>query len=236
MTRLEQHKQKLFYQKLIIYSLVIVFLIYFIFSYGFKLILNASAWIAGVTTKKVTNEVIKNDDFFGNADIDNIPTATNSSTIIINFTVKNFDTVKIYLNGEKIKELNTNNQDSFEEEVKDLQKGSNEIFLLANNKQYKKEKQSAIYKVFYKNEKPKLEIKEPGDKTKTNKPEVKISGETDKETFIKVNDYPVVVDAQNKFQTNITLKQGENKITVIAQDEAGNIETKELTVTYEKED
>jgi len=236
MTRLEQHQQKQFFFRLVFFSILIIAMIYFVFAYGFKIILNSSAWIAGLTTKKTTNEVVKNEDFFGNADIDNIPTATNSATIPVNFTVKNFDTVEIYLNGEKFKEIKTNNQDSFYEEVKDLQKGNNEIFILAKNQQYKKEKKSIIYSVLYKSDKPKLGISEPADKTKTNKPDIKISGETDKETFIKINDLPVVVDAKNKFQYNFNLKQGENKITITAQDEAGNIETKELTLIYEKDD
>jgi len=236
MTRLEQHKQKVFYQKLILYSFVIILLIYLGFTYGFKLILNSSAWIAGLTTKKTTNELPKNNDFFGNINIDNIPTATNSASVILGFSSNNFDTVAVYLNGEKIKELNTNNQDSFTEEIKDLEKGDNEVYILGKNKEYKKETKSIIYTILYKSDKPKLEINEPVDKTKTNKSEIKISGETDKEVLIKINDYPVVVDAQNKFQYNFSLKQGENKISITAHDEAGNIETKELTVIYEKDD
>jgi hypothetical protein len=236
MSRLEEHKKKLFYQKIWLYFGLIIFLIYFIFTYGFKLILNTSVWIANLNSKKNTPEIIKNNNFFGRVDIDNILTATNSSSTIISFTVNNFDTTEIYLNGKKIKEINTNNQDSFTEEIFPLKKGSNEIYLLAKNKQYQKEKQSAIYQVFYKDEKPKLEVKEPLDNSKTHQSEIKISGETDKETFIKVNDYPVVVDAQNNFQTSLSLKPGENTIVITAQDEAGNIETKELRVIYEKED
>ena len=60
-------------------------------------------------------------------------------------------------------------------------------------------------------------------------------GETDKETYIKVNDLPVVVDAQGVFQTMVKLKEGENKIAIIAQDVAGNSEEKILILTYEKD-
>ena len=89
--------------------------------------------------------------------------------------------------------------------------------------------------MLYKSEKPKLEIKEPQDGLKTNKQEVNLVGETDKETYIKVNDLPVVVDAQGVFQTTLKLKEGENKIIITAQDIADNLEEKVLTVIYEKE-
>ena len=75
-----------------------------------------------------------------------------------------------------------------------------------------------------KTEKPKLEVSQPNDNTKTNKQEIKIEGKTDKETYIKVNGQPVVVDSQGAFQTLLKLNDGDNSIEIIAEDIVGNQE------------
>ena len=90
--------------------------------------------------------------------------------------------------------------------------------------------------VFFNNEKPKLEISEPADNLKTSKQDLSIKGATDKEIFIKINDFPIVVDANGNWETNIKLKDGDNLITIIASDLAGNTESKIITVNYQKEE
>ena len=54
--------------------------------------------------------------------------------------------------------------------------------------------------------------------------------------FIKINDFPIVVDANGNWETNIKLKDGDNLITIIASDLAGNTESKIITVNYQKEE
>ena len=80
-----------------------------------------------------------------------------------------------------------------------------------------------------------MEITEPSDNFSTSNQEIKIKGSTDKETYVHINDLPVVVDANGNFETSIRLKDGDNQITATAQDIAGNTETKTLKVTYQKD-
>ena len=63
-----------------------------------------------------------------------------------------------------------------------------------------------------------------------------IKGVTDKEVFIKINDFPVVVNANGDWETSIKLNEGNNSIIIIASDLAGNTETKTLTINYQKEE
>jgi len=69
----------------------------------------------------------------------------------------------------------------------------------------------------------------------TNNQEIKVKGNTDKETYIHINDIPVVVDANGAFETSVRLKDGDNQINATAVDIAGNIETKTLKVIYQKD-
>jgi len=62
-----------------------------------------------------------------------------------------------------------------------------------------------------------------------------VKGTTDKETFVKINENPVIVDALGNFEKTITLQnEGENTIQITAQDIAGNLENKEIKVFYQK--
>jgi len=125
--------------------------------------------------------------------------------------------------------------DIFNEEIGDLEKGENSVYILAKSKNSKTEKSTITYKVFYKSEKPKLEISDPSDNSTTSNQEIKVKGSTDKETYIHINDIPVVVDVNGNFEMSIRLKDGDNQITTKAQDIAGNEETKTIKITYQKD-
>lgn len=234
MGRLEMVQEKKM-KNTIILSIVILFLVvYLIFTSGFKLLLNSSSFISGLFPQPSSAPIAKNEDSFNSIDISSIPQATNSAKIIVSGSMLNFDTLDFYLNTKKVKEITTSS-DIFSEEIGDLEKGDNYIYIKAGLKDSKTSKSTIIYKVFYKSEKPKLEITEPSDNFKTSNQEIKIKGSTDKEVYIHVNDLPVVVDANGNFETSTRLKDGDNQIVVTAVDIAGNVETKTLKVTYQKD-
>ena len=235
MGRLEQTRKKQLNNTIYFSLFILILVVIFILTVGIKILLNTSSFVARISEKKTNTTLKKNQNLIEDVDIDSIPVATNSSRIFVGGTVVNFDQVEFYLNGDLVKESSLLSSDSFIEEIGDLVKGQNEVFVIGKLKDSDEEKKSNIFTVFYKSDKPKLDIKEPQDNSKTSNLEIKIMGETDKETYIKVNDLPVVVDAQGVFQTMVKLKEGENKIAIIAQDVAGNSEEKILILTYEKD-
>lgn len=235
MSRLQSREQKKFMTRVIGLVIVLCLVLYFIFTIGIRLLLNASVFIANLTSKKPTDQLTKVDDTYGLVDIESIPTATNSSHIIVSGSVTNLNTLDFYLNSEKVKEISLNSSDSFSEEIGELKEGQNTVYVKGVLKDSTHTKQTGEFTVIYKSEKPKLEISEPEDKSTVSKQEIKIKGSTDKEIFIKLNDVPVVVDAQGNFESTVQLKDGENVFTITALDIAGNVETKTISVTY-KED
>lgn len=215
--------------------LILLTVIILIFTVGLKILLNTSVFVARLSEKKTSQTLSKNQNIIADVDIYTIPVATNSAKIYVGGSVINFNQVEFYINGDLVKETSLLASDNFNEEIGELQKGQNEVYVIAKAKDQSEEKKSKVFSVFYKSEKPRLEIKEPQDGTKTNSQEINVVGTTDKETYIKINDLPVVVDAQGVFQTLVKLKEGENKIHIIAQDVADNMEEKTVTVIYEKE-
>ncbi|MEN9328064.1 MAG: hypothetical protein RI947_872 [Candidatus Parcubacteria bacterium] len=235
MSRLEQHQQKQFRQKLI-FSLVLLVAIFFVlFTFGFKILINTALFITNLTASKKNAPVTDTTETkYGLLDINNIPSATNSAQIIISGTVSNYDVLYFYVNDSKVKEKKVDSEE-FSQEIGDLKKGTNTVYISAKSNDSKTEKKSPEYTVVYRGEKPKLDISEPQDNTKVSNSEVKVAGQTDKDILIKVNDFPVVVDAQGNFQTSVRLKEGDNPITIVAIDDAGNSETKNLKVVYQKD-
>ena len=219
---------------IILYIIILFLVLYFIFTFGIKLLLNSSSFIAGLFPQPSTKPLSKTENTFSSIDVNSISQATNSAKIIISGSILNFDILDFYLNGKKVKEIKSSS-DTFSEEIGDLEKGDNNVYVLAKSQNSKIEKNTITYKVFYKNEKPKLDISEPLDNSTTNNQEIKVKGSNDKETYVRINDLPVVIDASGGFETSVRLKDGDNQIVITATDIAGNIETKSLKVTYQKD-
>jgi hypothetical protein len=234
MGRLERVQEKKMKNTIFFYVVILFLVLYFIFTFGIKLLLNTSSFISGLFPQPSTKPLTKIEDTFSSIDILSIPQSTNSAKIIISGSILNFDILDFYVNAIKVKEIETSS-DTFSEEIGDLEKGENDVYIKAKSKDSKTEKNTITYKVYYKSEKPKLEITEPSDNSTTNNQEIKIKGTTDKETYIHINDLPIVVDANGSFETSVRLKDGDNQIMIIAQDIAGNVETKSLKVTYQKD-
>jgi len=234
MGRLERVQEKKIKNTIILYIVILVLVLYFIFTFGIKLLLNSSSFISGLFPQPSTKPLSKTEDTFSSIDVNSIPQATNSARFIISGSVLNFDILDFYINAKKVKEIESSS-DTYSEEIGDLEKGDNNVYVLAKSRNNKIEKNTITYKVFYKNEKPKLDISEPSDNSTTNNQEIKVKGSTDKETYVRVNDLPVVVDANGGFETTVRLKDGDNQIVITASDIAGNMETKSLKVTYQKD-
>jgi hypothetical protein len=233
MTRLEKHRQKEFRRNVILSGIIIVALIIFAVFIGLKFIINASLFIGDLGEKKPAQSTTS-DDFYGSLDVDGLPSATNSATLLVSGAVNNFDTVEYYLNNKVVGHVTPDKSGSFSDTIGDLKKGDNGIYVKAYTKDKKHVKKSDTFTVTYKNEKPKIDISEPSDKTNTDSEEIKVAGKTDKNVTIKINDLPVVVDSQGGFQQMVQLKDGDNKIVISAVDDAGNQDQKELTVTYQR--
>lgn len=236
MSRLSKHQQKQFAVKTLLFIVLFISFIIFLATVGFRLIISGSLFINQLANSGSGNvSEIKNKRTLTSLLIDPPPTATASSHLVVSGSTVNFDIVEIYLNGEKVTDSFVTG-DTFTEEISGLEKGENSLYFIAKSKTASDTKKSSLFTVIYKSEKPKLELSEPSDNSKTNKQEIKIAGKTDKETYIKVNGSPVVVDAQGGFQTLVRLQDGENTVTVIAEDIVGNAEQKSIKVTYSKDD
>ncbi len=233
MSRLDQHEKKQFTQKLIISALLVVAALIFFFSVGLRMLVSLTLFVNQLANGNNKPQNTQVNQTLNTINMDPIASATSSSTLAFSGTALNFDKLEIYLNDEKQDEIDIT--DTFTGEVKGLEKGPNTVYFIAKSSTTKTTQKTPFYNVLYKSDKPKLDINSPSDNSKTNKEDVLVTGSTDLETTIRINDAPIVVDADGKFTSSVRLKDGDNKITVVAEDIVGNQETKTITVNYSKD-
>lgn len=157
----------------------------------------------------------------------NIPfESTNSGTINIKGYASAQNTVEIYLDDELKTRIISNDDGSFSSDDINLNFGTNNLYGKTVDDKGNKSLPSKTIRLYYDNEKPKLEIKEPEDnKTITGgDKKVTVSGTVDSQKSIKVsiNDIKVIVNSNGDFSKVIDLNDGDNNITINATDTAGN--------------
>jgi hypothetical protein len=236
MVKPQHHQQKKYFHQIILYLFLLILIVIFIATVGIKLIINITLYVAEITHQNRDKSIQQTTEteFLLPPEISDLPNATNSAIILITTKATSGKNLSIYINDQLKKEILLQ-EDSVESEI-ELSPGENSIYLLLKDPKTRETKKSVIYKVIYKNKKPFLEITSPKDQEKFSKEDIQVMGKTEKEVFVRLNELPIVTDTEGKFSYNLKLKEGENKIIIVAQDIAGNIETKELTVIYQKEE
>ena len=228
-SRLSRHQKK---QTVYILIGIAIFILAFV-SFGIPFLAQGSVFITSLFRGKSLQEA--QDEVLGNVEITEIPSATSSATIKIKGFAENFDKVRFVLNSDEVDESDLSEDGEFEKEITGLKTGDNQIYVIAINSKTNKKKSSEEYMVVYIKDKPKLEVKEPQDDSKTSRDEIIVSGQTDTNSSPFINGLPVVVDSSGNFSTAVRLKEGENKIIIKATNDAGISEEKTITVTYEKD-
>ena len=113
--------------------------------------------------------------------------------------------------------------------------GKNVITATAKDRSGNVSQNSAELIVTFDKKPPKLEITAPEDgqafSGEDNK-QIRVKGETEVGAIVKINEIQAPVLADGTFKLTITAKDGDNEITVVATDKAGNEKKVELTVIY----
>ena len=229
MSRLLKHKQK----KALINLVLIVIGIFIIFTIGFQFIIKGSVFIANFFSDKSETDQVNN-QILGEININEIPSATNSSKIKVSGSTYNMDSVLIFLNKQEVDKIDINSKNDFSAIIDNLNVGENELYFIGLQKKSEQRKKTDIFTIISKTTKPKIEISSPKDRSITPKTEINIIGKTDIDVVIKINDQPVVVSSDGSFNHLVRLTDGENKFIINAEDEAGNTDSLTLTIVYEK--
>lgn len=226
------------YQKQILRNLIILVVILILAAtVGLKLLINISIMVADFTKSGTATPQNQTDNslvLLRSPKIYDIVTATNSAIIDISGTTTKGKTTKIYVNNDEYKRF-ISDSDEFDARIR-LEEGDNEVYVEVTDIKTDLSKQSPVYNVRYITKKPTLNITSPQTESTVNTDQIRIEGETDSDVLIRINSIPVVVDGEGRFSYNLRLKEGDNDITIEAEDIVSNIVTERLKIRYEKEE
>lgn len=165
--------------------------------------------------------------------LDPVLEATNSAKIKISGYGDKDTTVIIMVNDVEVVKVTADKDGKFSANNITLDQGANSITAKSALKDSESSPSSPI-NIVYKKTPPKLDVESPsdGEKFYSENKEANISGKTDPENTISVNERFVIVDQDGNFSYKLPLSDGENKLKIIATDQAGNQTTEERKVNY----
>jgi len=228
--RSEKQSKKQLYASLI----GIVVVIFVALNFGPLLISGLGGFIDTLTGKSKQVTSFRSDADLQPPQLDPLPQGTTEELITVMGRAFYADgKVELFLNNSSYEIVRLNNSQDFEIEDVKLEQGENvlKVRMIINDK---KSDFSQDYKISYLKDEPKLEISFPNDGASFSKAdqEVNIRGKTDPENTIRVNDFIAIVDTEGNFSYILRLKEGRNKIKIVAANLVGKTSEKELTVSY----
>jgi predicted nucleic acid-binding Zn-ribbon protein len=231
-SRLEEKRTK---KQLFLVTVGIVILILALITIGIPLVVRISVFLGNL---KSTEQVDSSDKTSPLSPmIAPIPEATNSATVKVEGYAEPETNLNIFVNGLAIDSVLVGNDGDFEFSHLELQSGDNSIYAIAVDAAGNESPKSNEQTVKYLKTGPTMEVSEPkdGQEFGRNFETIQIKGKTDSEVNVRINERFVAVAEDGSFIFNLKLSEGENKISIKATDIAGNINEKELKVTYKPE-
>ncbi|HVZ58502.1 MAG TPA: hypothetical protein VG935_02015 [Patescibacteria group bacterium] len=215
----------------LIIGIVIIGVVLFLF-FGAKLLVNFSLFVE--KKSDASSQTSSADSFISIPVLNPIDSSTNSASLDISGIAEDGSYIKLYLNGEMIKKADIKAGKSFVVHDVELTTGENDFKAKAFSDNGKESSFSEQVSITYSNKAPSLSIDFPSDGQtyhKDNNP-IKVSGKTDPNIHVTVNDFWAIVDDQGNYSYNLPLKDGDNEIKVDATDDAGNKTEKTIHINY----
>jgi bacillopeptidase F len=161
--------------------------------------------------------------------------ATNTAVIKMSGRTQPKLKVLAYINEEEKDTVTVADDGTFTIDPVNLKEGDNTVSVKAKDEKGNTSDLSNVVHIAYKKSGPVLELESPADNASVigEKNTVTISGKTDTDATLTVNDRVIVTQSGGSFSTDYRLSDGSNTIKVVATDQAGNKTTVERTVTYQ---
>lgn len=219
-TRVEEKRTK---KQLYIVVGGIIVLILLIIIFGIPLLVRISQFIS----PKDSNSGVEDTTPPFSPVISPVQSATNSAILKIEGYAEPEATLTLYVNGDEVKKNLLGKEGTFSFSDIELNEGNNTLYALATDASGNESNPSPEFIITYKKSGPKLEIQEPqdGQAYGKNQQTAMVKGLTDAGSQIWINSRYVSVRDDGSFDYALRLNEGDNAITIISRDSAGN-ETK----------
>ncbi len=235
-SRLRKFEEKRQEKKIIGSIIGIIAIFLFILIFGLKILTGFSILIDNIRggSKKVT--ATTSEQLILPPELDPLPTATNSASLIITGKGTAGLTAILNINELDTKEAKVDEDGSFTFKNVPLTEGTNSFSARLTDDKKNMSTTSDTLSIMYKKSKPTLEITSPSDNAKITGEQntVTITGKTEDTNTVTVNGRMVVMKSDGSFSSDYSLSEGDTTLVIIATDLAGNQTKEERKVSYAK--
>ena len=211
-----------------VFGIVIIFVI--LVKYGIPLMANVALFISSSKDTQGTQE--KTIAYISSPVLNPLLDATNSAQLIISGNADKNSNVELFVN-DALKDNTTADKNGNFQFSYTLSKGDNNIKTRVSVDN-KNSDFSDIMTISYKDSPPNLTIDSPSDGQKFSKDQntTNVTGKTDAGDTVTVNGFIAIINDDGTYSYSLPLKNGDNKISVVSTDQAGNNDGKSITINY----
>ncbi len=155
--------------------------------------------------------------------LDPLPQTTNTEDVTVTGSAAITTTLVLFLNDKEVRKLTIGEKGTFSIPLT-LAKGANAISAKLVDEGGNASELSNILTITLKKEAPLLEVSEPtdGQITQGDNGKVTVVGKTEEGASVTINGRFVIVGSDGSFRSSVSLNEGENTLTIVASDAAGN--------------
>lgn len=228
-SRLQTHAKN----NIILLVLGTVALIIFLLVFGPYLLINLSLFLGNMSsdTQTTTNKEATQ-SFVPKPIVVQPKKATKEPKITIEGSASNAKTVELYVN-DSLSEKEGVSGDEFSFTDVSLKEGENRIKVRAINGKNKSEFSESV-RVAYRQKAPEIEVETPkdGDAFSGGVSLLKVKGKSAPYAKVIINGALAIIDDEGVFRYDYRMQGGENKLMIVATDDAENKTEKEVTFNY----
>jgi len=232
-SRLEKKAEKQLLRNTLLAVAGIIVICILLVKFGLQFLINFSLKLENANKNMPQSANVSNPTYIAPPILYPLPTATNSAEITVSGYSLPHQQVVLYVNGSVADRTMTNSDKSFSFQKVPLQSGQNSIKakVVADNNQ--QSDYSDNQTVIYNNKAPTLSVTSPQDgQTFKGDNHITISGKTDPNDTVTINDFQAIVDDNGNFSYTMALQNGDTTLNVVATDSAGNKTTKQIKVHF----
>ncbi|MBI2010288.1 MAG: hypothetical protein HYS86_03905 [Candidatus Chisholmbacteria bacterium] len=164
--------------------------------------------------------------------LDTLPEATFSGELDVTGFAQEGLLVALFVNGNPEEDVIVDDLGEFEVIEVTLRSGKNRLWATARDEEGNESEKSAEVVVIVDQSKPVITINSPEDGKTVTEKSIEVSGLVDEEATVTINGQFALQGTDNSFAKSMSLSEGENSLTIVAEDAAGNRTEKTLKVTY----
>lgn len=161
--------------------------------------------------------------------------ATSSASLSLNGVSEPGATVTLFQNNQEVAKTIVNASGTFEFLTIELEQGSNTFYAVAKDLAENLSQRSPTRSIQFDTTPPNLTITSPEPDEMivgATKQTIDVEGSTDSNTKVMLNGRVIVVLSDGTFTTKHSLQEGQNILTFEAVDAAGNLTSKDVTISY----